>query len=99
VSELGYVTWISRSVRFRNIPCHELWWSLPSERMARFPHGATRRPPHDRPTNGYGRPTRPGPTIWAMPAEMLDAPATDLDTVITRLTITVDLVLEEAGAH
>ncbi len=68
-------------------------------RVSRFPHGATRRPPLARPGNGFGRPTRPGPTLWATPDEIRDQPAASVDHVIDRLTVAVDLVLEESGAH
>lgn len=67
--------------------------------MRRPPHGASLRPPHVRPGNGFGRPTRPGPSAWARPEAVRDLAPVDLDTVVARLAVAIDLVLEEVGAR
>jgi hypothetical protein len=61
----------------------------------RFAHGATRRPPHGRPGNGYGRSTKPGPCAWGAPAGVGPLSAPELDDVITMLVVSLDLVDEE----
>jgi hypothetical protein len=61
----------------------------------RFTRGATLRPPHARPGNGYGRPTRPGPCAWGAPEGVGPLSATELDDVITMLVVSLDLVAEE----
>jgi hypothetical protein len=61
----------------------------------RFAHGASPRPLHARPGNGYGRPTRPGPCAWGAPEGVGPLSATELDDVITMLVVSLDLVAEE----
>jgi hypothetical protein len=81
----------------RPLPLVVVFFTFAGMSSRRFAHGASRRPPHARQGNGYGRPARPGPSRWACPAEVGALDAVGLDEVIAALVVGVDLVREERG--
>ena len=66
----------------------------------RPPHGATRRPPLDRPGGGYGRPVRPRPSAqWRAVLGLASARSwAELETLLARAN-EIDLTIDDTSIN